>query len=244
MTSAERLIVALDVPDLSRAEKLIAQLSPWVKRFKIGSELFTAAGPAAVAMAARRRSRVFLDLKFHDIPTTAAKAAAAAARLGVFMVNFHAQGGGTMLREAVESVDATCRKYHLPRPLLVGVTVLTSLGQKDWQRLGMKRTLKRQVLFLAELCKSSGLDGVVASAQEAAAIRKHLGKEFVIVCPGIRPAQSATGDQSRVAGPRAALRAGADYLVVGRPITEAKEPARACREILAEMEGALKGRQA
>lgn len=237
MTPSERLIVALDVPELAQAERFVARLSPWVKRFKVGSELFTAAGPAAIAMIVRRRCQVFLDLKFHDIPNTAAKAAAAAARLGVFMINFHAQGGGEMLKEAVVSVATTCEKYRIQRPILLGVTVLTSMGAKDWSALGARRSLKRQVIFLAELCKQQGLDGVVASAQEAAGIRRKLGKDFVIVCPGIRPAEASRGDQQRIATPRGALKAGADYLVVGRPITEAKDPAAAARSILKEMEG-------
>ena len=235
MTAAERLIVALDVADLESARRLVQRLSPQITHFKIGSELFTACGPSAVELVQKAGAKVFLDLKFHDIPNTVARAARAASRLGVWMFNVHLQGGGAMLREAL----AEATRAGSPRPLLIGVTMLTSMAEKDLTDLGIRKTMKDQVLYLAQLAQKSGLDGIVASAQETKVLRFACGPEFLIVTPGIRPAGASWGDQQRVETPAAALKAGATYLVVGRPIAEAADPASAARAIVQEMEGGL-----
>ena len=238
MKPEERLIVALDVAELESARRLVQRLSPLVTHFKIGSELFTACGPAAVEMVQKAGGRVFLDLKFHDIPNTAARAARAATRLGVWMVNAHVHGGSTMLRETVAAVHEEARKASRPTPLVVGVTVLTSMGEKDLVDLGIRKTVKDQVLYLAQLAQKAGLDGLVASAQETKVLRFACGPEFLLVTPGIRPAGADWGDQQRVETPSVALKNGASYLVVGRPIAEAADPAASAQAIVQEMAGA------
>lgn len=249
MTPADRLIVALDVGRLDQAERLVERLVPvGVTHFKIGLQLFTSAGPASVEAVHRRGGRVFLDLKFHDIPNTVGRAVQAAARLGVWMVNVHIQGGTAMMRQAL-SAREEARRAGRSVPLLVGVTMLTSMAERDLADLGLRKTLKDQVLYLAKLAQSAGLDGIVASAQEAQVIRWTCGDDFLIVTPGIRPggdpfslSSSTRGeegvkgdDQRRTATPSQALKAGANYLVVGRPILEAAEPERAAREMLEEL---------
>lgn len=226
MTPADRLIVALDLDGLEPAEQMVQKLVPaGVARFKIGLNLFTQAGPAAVEMVHRNGGKVFLDLKFHDIPNTVTQAVQAAARLGVWMANVHTQGGGTMMRQASAAANPI---------LLIGVTVLTSMAEKDLPDLGINKPLKDQVLNLARLAKASGLSGVVASAREAKEIRQACGEGFLIVTPGIRPPGEDADDQQRTATPAEAIRAGADYLVVGRPILKAADPAKAARAILDE----------
>ena len=237
MTAAERLIVALDVADLESARRLVQRVAPHVTSFKVGSELFTACGPAAVELVQKVGGRVFLDLKFHDIPNTVARAARVATRLGVWMFNLHVQGGAAMLREATAAVNEETRRAKGPRPLVVGVTVLTSMAERDLADLGIRKTMKDQVLYLAQLAQKAGLDGIVASAQETQVLRFACGPQFVIVTPGIRPAGAQWGDQQRVETPAVAVRAGATYLVVGRPITEAPDPAAAAQGILRELEG-------
>ena len=227
---AAELIVALDVSELSPAEVMVEKLGDAVRFYKVGNQLFTRVGPAAVQMLKAHGKGIFLDLKFHDIPRTVAASAEAAAALGVTMFSVHASGGSEMMQAAAKAI-ARAR----PRPLVLGVTVLTSQNSRDLRRLGIRRTAADQVVFLARLARDAGLDGVVASPQEIALLRSKLGKKFVIVTPGVRPVGISTGDQKRVATPRQAIAAGADYLVIGRPILAAADPARAARDILAEM---------
>ena len=232
----DRLIVALDVDSLAQAERLAERLDGLVRRFKIGSQLFTAGGPAVVEAIQKRGAEVFLDLKFHDIPNTVAGAAREAARLGVFMFNVHASGGLAMMKAAADGAAASAKELSVRRPLVIAVTVLTSLDRAALHReLGVTTSVEGHVLRLSELAREAGLDGTVASPVEIAAIRRSLGAAWVIVTPGVRPAGSAAGDQSRVATPSAAVRAGAHYLVVGRPITGAPDPAAAAAAILEEM---------
>ena len=232
----DRLIVALDVDSLAQAERLAEQLDGLVRRFKIGSQLFTAGGPAAVDAIQKRGAEVFLDLKFHDIPNTVAGAAREAARLGVFMFNVHASGGLARMKAAADGAAAAAKELSVRRPLVIAVTVLTSLDRAALHReLGVASSVEGHVLRLSELARDAGLDGTVASPVEIAAIRRSLGAAWVIVTPGVRPAGSAAGDQSRVATPGAAARAGAHYLVVGRPITGAPDPAAAAAAILEEI---------
>jgi len=232
----DRLFVALDVETLAQAEALMDRLDGQVTRFKIGSQLFTACGPAAVEAVRRRGGEVFLDLKFHDIPNTVAGAAREATRLGVFMFNVHASGGVAMMRAAGEAAAAAARELRARRPLVLAVSVLTSLDRAALQReLAVASSVEGHVVHLCGLAREAGLDGAVASPNEITALRTHLGGQWVIVTPGVRPAGSAAGDQARVATPGAAARAGAHYLVVGRPITAAADPARAARAILEEI---------
>ena len=230
----DRLIVALDVDTLDAALGLVERLEGLVTRFKIGSQLFTAAGPAAVEAVRKRGGLVFLDLKYHDIPNTVAGAAREAARLGVFMFNVHASGGRAMMRAAAEAVAATGSGSR--RPLVIAVTVLTSLDRAALSReLGIASSVEGHVLHLCRLAHDAGLDGSVASPNEIRVIRNQLGAEWVIVTPGVRPVGSGADDQSRIASPQAAARAGAHYLVVGRPITAAADPVKAAQAILAEI---------
>ena len=230
----ERLIVALDVETLAAAEALVDRLDGLVRHFKIGSQLFTACGPAAVEAVRRRGAEVFLDLKFHDIPNTVAGAAREATRMGVFMFNVHACGGQAMMRAAAEATGGGGAGAR--RPLVIAVTVLTSLDRAALQReVGVPSSVEGHVLHLCQLARAAGLDGCVASPHEAAAIRNNQGRQWVIVTPGVRPAGSEAGDQARIATPAAAVRAGAHYLVVGRPITAAADPAGAARAILEEI---------
>ena len=232
----DRLIVALDVDSQAQAERLAERLDGLVRRFKIGSQLFTAGGPAVVEAIQKRGAEVFLDLKFHDIPNTVARAAREAARLGVFMFNVHASGGLAMMKAAADGAAAAAVELSVRRPLAIAVTVLTSLDRAALHReLGVTSSVEGHVLRLSELAREAGLDGTVASPNEIAAIRRSLGTAWVIVTPGVRPVGSAAGDQLRVATPGAAARAGAHYLVVGRPITGAPDPAAAAAAILEEM---------
>jgi orotidine-5'-phosphate decarboxylase len=231
-TARERLIVALDAPDLSAAEALVDRLAGVATHFKVGSALFTAAGPTAVEMVRRRGGRVFLDLKYHDIPATVGAAVAAAARLGVGLLTVHASGGTAMLRAAT----AAARAAGPARPRILGVTILTSLDRATLHgELGVPSAVEGHAAHLARLARDAGCDGVVASPREAPRLRALLGPGVLIVTPGIRPAGSRADDQSRIATAATALRAGADYLVVGRPITEAADPAAAAAAIVAEI---------
>lgn len=206
------------------------KLDPSLCRVKVGKELFTVAGPQLVRDLVARGFQVFLDLKFHDIPNTVAAAVRAAAGLGVWMVNVHASGGARMMEAAVEALQS----FGDSRPLLIGVTVLTSTAAEELAVVGVERGLEEQVLALASLAKDSGLDGVVCSAREAQALRGLCGADFALVTPGIRPAGAAADDQRRIVTPAQALEWGADYLVIGRPITAAADPMAALRQILAE----------
>jgi len=234
VTAAEpRVIVALDFPDMMSAFGLAARLDPSACAVKVGKELFTVAEAGLVRELVRRGFRVFLDLKFHDIPNTVAQACIAATHLGVWMVDVHAAGGGAMMKAAREAVAAAAKDESKPRPLLVAVTVLTSLTAEDLAATGVTGTPEAQVLRLARLAQANGLDGAVCSAQEAAALRAACGPQFKLVTPGIRPAGSAAHDQARVMTPHAASAAWADYLVSGRALTAAAHPLRALSELTA-----------
>jgi orotidine-5'-phosphate decarboxylase len=232
----ERLIVALDVDNLEQATELVRQLAGEVGLFKIGKQLFTHAGPQAVRQIQELGGEVFLDLKFHDIPNTVAKAAIEATRLGVKMFNVHASGSLEMMRMTVKEVKRVCRQQKLRKPIMLAVTVLTSLNQDDLERVGVERKVADQVVRLALLTKEAGMDGVVASPHEVADIREACGRRFVIVTPGIRPSDGNHNDQTRVMTPQDAVRGGVDYIVVGRPIIEAKDPVAAARAIVADMQ--------
>jgi orotidine-5'-phosphate decarboxylase len=229
---AERpIIVALDYPDAPSARAFVARIRPESCRLKVGKELFVAAGPGFVSELVGQGFSVFLDLKFHDIPNTVAQACKAAARLGVWMMNVHASGGPRMLaaaREALEGEGAA-------RPLLIAVTVLTSMGEAELAAIGIPASPEDQVLRLARLAREAGLDGVVCSAREAPSLRREMGPDFALVTPGIRPTGSESGDQTRILTPSQALAAGADYLVIGRPITQAADPLAALASIHAEI---------
>ena len=232
----DRLIVALDVETQAHAERMIDRLQGLVTRFKIGSQLFTAAGPVAVEAIQKRGAEVFLDLKFHDIPNTVAGAAREATRMGVLMFNVHASGGRAMMAAAAEGAATAARELGGRRPIVLAVTVLTSLDRAALGReLGVANSVEGHVLHLAALAAAAGLDGCVASPNEIGALRTGRGPGWVIVTPGVRPAGSALGDQSRIATPGAAAAAGAHYLVVGRPITAAPDPAGAAEAVLREM---------
>ena len=229
-----RVIVALDFPDMKTASEAVMPLEPGLCRLKVGKELFTSAGPALVEMLIGRGFDVFLDLKFHDIPNTVARACAVAARMGVWMVNIHASGGRNMLLAAREAVDR-----EQQQPLLIGVTVLTSLSSADLVEIGVNSPAEQQVLRLAGLCQSSGLDGVVCSAREAASLKAELGAAFVLVTPGIRPAGAADDDQKRIMTPAQAIAAGSHYLVIGRPVTQAQDPLAVLTAINEDVNNAL-----
>lgn len=234
-TVRRRLIVALDVDKLKDAEKIVEKLHPDVTFFKIGKQLFLHSGPESIRMVRRHGCDVFLDLKFHDIPTTVAKAGVEAARLGVRFFNVHASGSSEMMERTRLEVAAASRREGLRRPKILAVTVLTSLGARDLRRVGVADAVDSQVVRLARLAKKAGMDGVVASPLEVGSIRRHGGKGLLIVTPGVRPATAERADQKRVLSPGEAVRAGADYLVVGRPITEASDPRAVVREIVADM---------
>jgi orotidine-5'-phosphate decarboxylase len=230
-----RVIVALDFDHPVRALALADRLDPAGCALKVGKELFVVAGPEPVRALVARGFRVFLDLKFHDIPNTVAQACAAATRLGVWMLNVHVAGGRAMLAAARAAVDRAAAGEGRAAPLLIGVTVLTSLADADLRETGVAATAAQQALALARLAAACGLDGVVCSAVEAPALRAGLGASFKLVTPGIRPAGSAQDDQARIVTPPAALAAGADYLVIGRPITQAPDPLAALAAINASL---------
>jgi orotidine-5'-phosphate decarboxylase len=231
MKTRDRLIVALDVPTAEAARALVDQLAGEVGLFKVGSQLFTAAGPGFVQEIVGRGENVFLDLKFHDIPNTVAGAVSSASRLGVSLVDVHGLGGRAMLEAAVGALPAM-------KTRLLAITILTSHDEMSLEQIGVNGSVHDSVRRLALLARDSGVDGVVASPHEVAVIREACGADLLIVTPGIRPAGAATGDQARAATPATALAAGADYLVVGRPITEAEAPRAAAAAIVREMESA------
>jgi orotidine-5'-phosphate decarboxylase len=236
MKPAERLIVALDVENAAKARSVVSELEGLVTTFKIGLQLFAAAGPGFVKEIVSAGKRVFLDLKFHDIPNTVAKAGIEAARMGVWMFNVHAAGGSEMMRTVRDKVTEFCIAGNQPRPLIIGVTVLTSSDVNTLAEAGSEPNVETQVKRLASLAASSGLDGVVASASEIGIIRQVVDDpKFLIVTPGIRPFNATNDDQKRVMSPGAAILAGADHLVVGRPVLESADRAGAAGKILDEI---------
>lgn len=224
-----KIIVALDYADAESAKALVNRLDPALCKLKVGKELFTAAGPAFVESLVKQGYDVFLDLKFHDIPNTVAKACQAAANLGVWMLNVHASGGLPMMQAAQEGLD---KAYGAKAPLLIAVTVLTSMDESTLHTLGIQRSLSDHVLALAELTHQAGLHGVVCSAQESAMLKQALGSDFCLVTPGIRPADASQDDQTRIVTPKDALSLGSHYLVIGRPITQAADPVVALNTII------------
>lgn len=233
-----RLIVALDFSTLGEVKQIVTQLGDQVVYYKVGMELFYAAGPAVIDYLKNQNKDIFLDLKLHDIPNTVARSAAALTRLGVNMINVHAPGGPAMMSAAAEAVAEEAAKLNAAKPSLIAVTVLTSINYKEWAALRQSLPIDEQVTYLAKLARECGLDGVVASAQEAENIRAVCGRAFHIVTPGIRPTGVNSNDQSRITTPSEALLAGASHLVIGRPITAAPDPAMAARQIIDEMRNA------
>lgn len=227
MLQDSKVVVALDYADEASALNFVDKINPSQCRLKVGKEMFTLFGPEFVRKLVARDFDVFLDLKFHDIPNTVAKAVAAAAELGVWMVNVHACGGKRMM----EAAKAALVPYGDKAPILIAVTVLTSMEQEDLAQMGVNITPAEQVIRLAKLTQESGLDGVVCSSQEAAMLKEKLGQSFQLITPGIRPAGTAAGDQRRIMTPVEAVAAGADYLVIGRPITQAESPMQVLTEI-------------
>ncbi|MCF7362694.1 orotidine-5'-phosphate decarboxylase [Vibrio sp. A1-b2] len=227
----QKVIVALDYDNQADALAFVSRIDPTSCRLKVGKEMFTLFGPDFVRELHKRGFSVFLDLKFHDIPNTCSKAVKAAAELGVWMVNVHASGGERMMAASREILEP----YGKDRPLLIGVTVLTSMEQSDLAGIGLDIKPQDQVMRLATLTKNAGLDGVVCSAQESQMLKQSLGKEFKLVTPGIRPAGADVGDQRRIMTPYEAVQAGSDYLVIGRPITQAADPAVVLAEINASL---------
>lgn len=238
MKSKDRIILALDVPDYDEAIRVAHQFEDHIEIFKVGSELFTAVGPEIIKKINSMGKKVFLDLKFHDIPNTVAKSAAAVARLGVFMFNVHTLGGLEMMRKAAEIIRKISLDENIERPKLIGVTILTSIDQASLHdELGIAMRMSVQVKHLAGLAQRAGLDGVVASPVDAENIRAHFGKDFLIVTPGIRPSWASADDQKRMLTPKEALRRGADYLVIGRAILSQPDPVSALKRIEEEIKG-------
>ena len=226
-----KVIVALDYADAASALHLVDQLDSSLCKLKVGKELFTAAGPQFVEKLIAKNFQVFLDLKFHDIPNTVAKACEAASNLGVWMLNVHASGGSAMMQAALEGVNKSQHQPHL-----IAVTVLTSMSQENLNQIGILNSIEDQVLKLAKLTQTSGLHGVVCSALEATLLKQHLPQNFLLVTPGIRPASANKDDQTRILTPAQALTAGANYLVIGRPITQAANPINALIAINQEIQ--------
>ena len=234
--SDNRLIVALDVHTMDDVRSLVSTLGDTVTYYKVGMELFYSVGPDVVRWLKGQGKQVFLDLKLHDIPNTVAGGLASLMGLGADIVNVHASGGYTMMKTAATKLHAAAAEQGIPCPKIIGVTVLTSMNEDDWKKLGETEPMADRVTRLAKLAKAAGLDGVVASPQEAAGIREACGDDFLIVTPGVRPSGASVDDQSRIATPAQALQNGATHLVIGRPIRAAKDPKTAALAILKEME--------
>ena len=237
LSARERLVLALDVNNFKKAEELVDKLTDYVGVFKIGNQLFTAEGAKVVDMVNKKGCKVFLDLKFHDIPNTVARAAEVATKLGVSIFNVHTFGGYEMMKAAAEATVKISQELGIRKPIILGVTLLTSINQEILEKeIGIKKRLEEQVVHLAKLARAAGLDGVVASSWEIKEIRKACGEDFIILTPGIRPAGKSSDDQKRVMTPREAIKLGADFLVIGRPIRNAANPVEAAKQILREME--------
>jgi len=235
MEPNEKLIIALDVDTKERALALIDALKEDVSFFKIGLELFSSCGPSIVKDILRKGCRLFLDLKYHDIPNTVSKSAVSVTSLGAFMFNLHALGGYEMMRAAADAARREAAKLKIIAPKIIAVTILTSMDEIALKKVGINDTMSAEVLRLAKLAKEAGLDGVVASPSEIKLLRENLGKDFLIVTPGVRPEWAAAGDQKRVATPAQAIADGASFIVVGRPVTEADDRKAAVKKILKEM---------
>lgn len=235
----QRLIFALDVASLSEVKEYVALLVDEVGLFKVGKQLFLHAGPQVIHLIHDKGGQVFLDLKFHDIPRTVAKAGVEATRLGVQMFDLHASGSLEMMRCTLTEVSKVCRTERLRRPKILAVTVLTSLSKEDLKRTGVVTGVENQVVRLAKLAREAGMDGVVASPLEISRIRRECGKNLLVVAPGVRPQGEEWDDQKRVLTPEEAVRHGANYLVIGKPIRDAKDPREAARHIVREMEQGL-----
>lgn len=231
----ERIIVALDVDSRVKMQNLTERLGSAVNYYKVGMELFYSAGAETVEYLRQQDKHIFLDLKLHDIPNTVAAAVTSLTRLGASILSIHAAGGRSMLQAAAHAADEAAVRYGVERPKLVAITALTSFDEQGWQEIGGILPISSHVVKLAQLAQAAGIDGVVASPQEAALIRAACGSEFVIVTPGIRPASAAVNDQRRIATPTEAIKSGANRLVVGRPITAAADPVQAVQEIIREL---------
>src|SRR5687768_7429788 len=234
-TTTDRLLVALDVESPERALALARDLRDVAGGFKVGSRLFTLAGPSLVRQLSDEGARIFLDLKFHDIPNTVAQAVESAVQTGAWMINVHASGGAAMMQAAGGAAADAAARYRCPPPLMIAVTVLTSMDEATLRQTGVERPLIEHVLVLARMAQDAGLRGVVASPRESEAIRRACGPDFLIVTPGIRGAGAATDDQARTMGPAEAVRAGATHIVVGRPIIGAPRPKAAAEAIVQEL---------
>ena len=240
ISAKDRIILALDVDTLEEAEKLVEELKDYVGCFKVGLQLFTSCGFKPFEMIKKHGSKAFFDGKFHDIPNTVARACVNLLNRGVDFFDVHTSGGSKMLGTTVKLSKEYAKKYNLPEPAIIGVTLLSSFGQKTLTtELGVDKSLEQYVLNLAEVAKEVGLDGVLASASEAKEIRKHMGEDFIIICPAIRPTWSVVNDQVRVVTPTDAIKSGVDYMVIGRPITQAEDKISAVKMIIAEIENAM-----
>ena len=231
----DRIIVALDVNTLDSMQAMVGRLGDSVSYYKVGMELFYSVGTNAVDLLRAKNKKVFLDLKFHDIPNTVAASVYTLTRMGVSLLSLHAAGGHSVLQAAANAAQEASRHYGVERPRLVAITALTSFDDKEWEEIGGELPISRHVVKLAKVAQRAGIDGVVASPQEAGLIREACGPDFLIVTPGIRPASAAVNDQRRIATPRDALQAGANRLVIGRPITSAPDPVQAVAAILQEL---------
>ncbi len=239
MSVKDKLIVALDVDTMEEVESLTGLLRDEVGMFKIGMQLYNSLGREVVSRVREGGGRVFLDLKLHDIPNTVGQAVRVLTSLGADIINVHASGGRPMMEAAAEAAAAEADRLGIARPLVIAVTILTSLGDEDLSEIGYRSGPADMVKRLAMLSKKAGLDGVVCSPQEASLVRQVCGEQFITVTPGVRPASAAVGDQKRIMTPGRAIEAGSHYLVVGRPITAAEDPVQAARDIVREMEEAL-----
>ena len=237
MNHDDRLIVALDFPTMEQAKAVVLELGDNVSHYKVGMELYYAAGSEMIRFLKGHNKQVFLDLKLQDIPNTVAGALAVLTGLGADMMNVHAVGGKKMMQEAVKSVREAAAKLGRPAPKLIAVNILTSMDNEQFGDLNYKNTIAEQVIALAKLAQEAGMDGVVASPQEAAGIRSACGPEFLIVTPGVRPAGASIDDQSRIATPAGAFKNGSSHIVVGRPITKAEDKIAAAQSIVAEIRG-------
>lgn len=236
MSNTDRMILALDMPEPAYAIEIVDNFSDYINIFKVGFELFVSSGPGIVEEILKKDKKVFLDLKFHDIPNTVSKAAVAATKLGVNMFNLHTSGGLNMMRKCRENVIETCLKENIERPKILGVTILTSISREILKdELGIQYSLKTHVKQLAFLAMNAGLDGVISSPRDAGMIRKHCDKGFLIVTPGIRPSWTLPDDQKRTMTPKEALKQGADHIVLGRAVLQQPDPIKAIELILLEV---------